>query len=103
LASIDRTAYPRFKRVVSARELAEAFTPTPDEITWARGRTHSDEHFLALVVRLKSYQRLGYFPKLDAIPAVVAAPGMDWGELGALSRPDQRGELDPQRFDQGCW
>jgi TnpA family transposase len=71
LASIDRTAYPRFKRVVSARELAEAFTPTPDEITWARGRTHSDEHFLALVVRLKSYQRLGYFPKLDAIPAVV--------------------------------
>jgi hypothetical protein len=62
LASIDRTAYPRFKRVVSARELAEAFTPTPDEITWARGRTQSDEHFLALVVRLKSYQRLGYFP-----------------------------------------
>jgi uncharacterized protein DUF4158 len=71
LASIDRTAYPRFKRVVSDRELAEAFTPTPDEITWARGRTHSDEHFLALVARLKSYQRLGYFPKLDAIPVVV--------------------------------
>jgi hypothetical protein len=71
LASIDRTAYPRFKRVVSARELAEAFTPAPEEITWARGRTQSDEHFLALVARLKSYQRLGYFPKLDATPAVV--------------------------------
>jgi hypothetical protein len=71
LASIDRTAYPRFKRVVSARELAEAFTPTSDEITWARGRTQSDRHLLALVARLKSYQRLGHFPKLDAIPAVV--------------------------------
>lgn len=71
MASIDRTAYLRFKRVVSARELAEAFTPTTDEITWARGRTQSDGHCLALVVRLKSYQRLGYFPKLDAVPAVV--------------------------------
>jgi hypothetical protein len=44
LASIDRTAYPRFKRVVSARELAEAFAPTPDEAGWARGRTQNDQH-----------------------------------------------------------
>jgi TnpA family transposase len=71
LASIDRTAYPRFKRVVSARELAEAFTPTPEEIAWARAKTQRDEHCLALVVRLKAYQRLGHFPKLDAVPAVV--------------------------------
>jgi hypothetical protein len=71
LASIDRTAYPRFQRVVSGRELAEAFTPTPDEITWARGKTQNDQHLLALVVRLKSYQRLGYFPKLDNVPAAV--------------------------------
>lgn len=71
MASIDRTAYPRFKRVVSARELAEAFAPTPDEAGWARGRTQNDQHFLALVVLLKCYQRLGYFPKLTDVPAVV--------------------------------
>jgi hypothetical protein len=71
LVSIDRTAYPRFKRVVSAQELAEAFTPTPDEIAWAREKTQNDPHLLALTVRLKAYQRLGYFPKLDGIPAVV--------------------------------
>lgn len=71
LASIDRTAYPRFKRVVSGRELVEAFTPTLDEVTWARGKTQSDVHRLALVVRLKCYQRLGYFPKLDIVPSVV--------------------------------
>ena len=69
--SIDRTAYPRFKRVVSAQELAEAFTPTPDEIAWAREKTQNNPHLLALTVRLKAYQRLGYFPKLDGIPAVV--------------------------------
>ena len=40
----DRTAYPRFKRVVSAQELAEAFTPTPDEVAWARDKTQSDPH-----------------------------------------------------------
>jgi hypothetical protein len=55
LASIDRTAYPRFKRVVSPRELAEAFTPTTDEVAWARGKTQNDQHLLVLVVRLKSY------------------------------------------------
>ncbi|WP_054248383.1 Tn3 family transposase [Rhodococcus opacus] len=71
MASIDRTAYPRFKRVVSAQELAEAFTPTPGERGWAREKTQSDPHLLALAVRLKAYQRLGYFPKLDDIPAVV--------------------------------
>jgi len=71
LASIDRTAYPRFKRVVSARELAEAFTPTTDEVEWARAKTTTERHFLALVVLLKCYQRLGYFPKLADVPAVV--------------------------------
>lgn len=30
VTAIDRTAYPRFTRVVPARELAEAFTPTVD-------------------------------------------------------------------------
>jgi hypothetical protein len=71
LASIDRTAYPRFKRVVSARELTEAFTPTADEVEWARTKTTTEQHFLALMVLLKCYQRLGYFPKLADVPPVV--------------------------------
>lgn len=71
MASIDRTAYPRFKRVVSARELAEAFTPTPDEMEWARVKTTAEQHLLALVLLLKCYQRLGYFPKLAEVPAAV--------------------------------
>ena len=71
MASIDRTAYPRFKRVISARELAESFTPTAGEIAWARGRTHTEGHLLSLVVLLKCYQRLGYFPKLPGVPPPV--------------------------------
>lgn len=72
MASIDRTAYPRFKRVVSGRELAESFTPSVEELAWAQTRTQSDQHFLTLLVWLKSYQRLGYFPKLADIPDAVA-------------------------------
>jgi hypothetical protein len=49
VTAIDRTAYPRFKRVVPARELAEAFTPTVAEVAWARKKTQSDQHLLALV------------------------------------------------------
>ena len=52
MASIERTAYPRFKRVTSARELDESFTPTADEIAWAQGLTRSPAHLLALVVAL---------------------------------------------------
>lgn len=60
MASIDRTAYPRFKRVVSARELAESFTPTAEEITWARGRTQTPGYlFSQVVLMLKCYERLG--------------------------------------------
>ncbi|MEV0151446.1 DUF4158 domain-containing protein [Nonomuraea sp. NPDC050733] len=71
VASIDRTAYPRFARAVSARELAEVFTPSAVEVEWARGKTQDDQHLLALLVWLKAYQRLGYFPKLKDVPAVV--------------------------------
>jgi hypothetical protein len=51
--------------------LSEAFTPTADELAWARGKTQTDPHRLALVVWLKAYQRLGYFPRLEEIPPVV--------------------------------
>lgn len=73
MTSIDRTAYPQFARVLSARELAEAFTPTGAEVEWARSCTDDEHHLLALVVWLKSYQRLGYFPKLAEVPPPVAA------------------------------
>lgn len=73
MASIERTAYPRFKKVVSARELYEAFTPTPGETAWAREATRSEGNLIVLVVLLKAFQRLGYFPKLTEIPAPVVA------------------------------
>ncbi|GGQ18699.1 hypothetical protein GCM10010140_56460 [Streptosporangium pseudovulgare] len=50
MASIDRTAYPRFTRAVWARELAEVFTPSVGEVDRARGKTQDDQHLLASLV-----------------------------------------------------
>ena len=70
MASIERTAYPRFRRLVTARELV-GLTPTVDELVWARERTRTDEHLLDLVMALKCCQRLGYFSRPEDVPAPV--------------------------------
>jgi len=68
MASIERTAYPRFPRQLPAREVRDAWTPSLAEITWARGLTRSPEHLLFPVVWLTCFQRLGYFPRLEEVP-----------------------------------
>jgi hypothetical protein len=37
VTSIEGTAYPRFKRLPSARELHVFYTPQPGEVAWAGG------------------------------------------------------------------
>ncbi|MFF2518906.1 DUF4158 domain-containing protein [Streptomyces sp. NPDC058086] len=71
VTSIERTAYPRFKRLITAHELHLFFSPTRDEVAWASGVTDGDEHLLALLLMLKSYQRMGCFPRLDDVPEMV--------------------------------
>lgn len=62
MAAIERTAYPRFRKVVSARELYEAFTPTATETAWAREATRTEANLLVPMVLLKSFQRLATSP-----------------------------------------
>lgn len=71
MTSIDRTAYPRFRRSVPTKELQESFTPSELEIEWTQERTRSPEHLLALLLLLKAFQRLGCFPDLFEIPLPV--------------------------------
>lgn len=93
MTAIDRTAYPQFKRVVSPRELRETFTPTAEGVEWARVRTRTDQHFLALVVLLKAFGRLGYFPDLYDVPLVIVE---HIGKLLGL-KPDVEPEHDSDR------
>jgi hypothetical protein len=68
LTSIDRTAYPRFKRTMSAREIVDVFTPSAGEVEWARDKTTAAPNMLALVVWLKSFQYLGCLSGLLGLP-----------------------------------
>ncbi|MFI2458256.1 DUF4158 domain-containing protein [Streptomyces sp. NPDC019539] len=71
MTSIERTAYPRFKRLITAHELHLFFSPTRDELQWAADATDGDGHLLALLLMLKSYQRMGCFPALEDVPEQV--------------------------------
>ncbi|WP_246102575.1 DUF4158 domain-containing protein [Streptomyces piniterrae] len=71
VTSIERTAYPRFKQLISAYELHLFFAPSREEAAWAAESTHSEGHQLALLPALKSYQRMGRFPKPEEYPAAV--------------------------------
>lgn len=71
VTSIERTAYPRFKRLITAHELHLFFSPSRDELEWAADATDCDEHLLALLLMLKSYRRMGCFPALEDVPEMV--------------------------------
>lgn len=68
MTSIERTAYPRLKRYFTAKELTEIYTPTKSEIAFAYNTTKGQSNIFSLIVLLKVFQRLGYFPKLSEIP-----------------------------------
>jgi hypothetical protein len=71
MASIERTAYPQFPRTLTLKDLQTSFSPRPDEIEWAQGNSRSPDRRLALLVLLKCFQFLRYFPALDEIPPDV--------------------------------
>jgi uncharacterized protein DUF4158 len=87
MASVERTADPRFRRFMSARELHVFYTPSAGEIAWARENASSDQHLLGLVVQLKTFSRLGYFPALDEVPAEVAGHVRRGLRLPEATRP----------------
>lgn len=68
MASIERTAYPRFKRTFTAEQLHAFFTPTTAEIAFVQTNVRVAGHQLTCLVLLKSLQWLGYFPSLATIP-----------------------------------
>jgi len=88
VTSIERTAYPQFKRLASARVLHVFFTPAADEVAWARERTASPEALLALVVDLKCFQKMARFCSREEIPQAVTDHVRHCLGLGPEVEPD---------------
>lgn len=70
---IERTAYPRFTRAPSVKELRELFTPTPTDVAFVATRARGPAQKFALMIFLKVYQRLHYFPDHQSIPGPSSA------------------------------
>ncbi|SFQ42352.1 Tn3 family transposase [Salibacterium halotolerans] len=73
MASIERTAYPRFKRIVTQKELDEVYTPRPEEVNFIFSMTRGKSNRFNATQLLKSFQKLGYFPKLNEIPQGIVS------------------------------
>lgn len=71
MASLERTAYPRFPRVLTAQDLLRLFSPTQEETEWVSRFARSPDSRLALMVQIKCFQYLHYFCAIDAIPPEV--------------------------------
>lgn len=95
MTSIERTAYPRFGRLVTAREL-DGLAPVAEEVEWARAVSRSGQHLFSLVLALKCFQRLGYFPRAGHVPPAVIER-----VRGTLGLSDATGWQPPDRT--GRW
>ncbi len=72
MASRERTAYPRFKGIIPDRDLQDLFTPTQEELQFLKTATTQEPRLrLNVMLLLKTFQFLGYFPLLQHIPAGI--------------------------------
>ena len=72
MTAIERTAYPRLRRNPSERDLATLYTPTEAELAWVTTTARDGAHRLHLLLWLKCFQCLGYFPQLLEIPTPIS-------------------------------
>ena len=73
MPTLADTAYPRLRVSPDGAELSDAFTPTPAELAFAVKRTRQPGPRLALLVMLKTFQRLGHFAQPDDVPPIIVA------------------------------
>jgi len=101
VSSIHETAYPRFKPEITPRELADVYTPTPEEQVFARRQGRTLRGRLGLLVLVKTAQRLGYFVKLAELPpgivthiaACLATPSLTKIEMAGFDLDSERQRL----------
>jgi hypothetical protein len=98
MTSIERTAYPQFTRLTSARVLHVFFTPTAEEIGWAQERTAGQESLFALVLALKCFQKMARFCPLEEIPEAVTGHVRRCLGLDPETVPDHGAARRPHRL-----
>jgi len=96
MSSLHETAYPRLKADVSEHELAEIYTLTAKERSFARKHGRTPAARGTLLILLKTVQRLGYFVSLKSVPKsiathILACDGLTHLALSQLREYDRNG------------
>lgn len=68
---IERTAYPTFARALQPQELLTLYTPTPEDVAFVALTARGPSQKFALMILLKVFQKLGYFPAPQHIPGAI--------------------------------
>jgi len=71
MTAIHETAYPRIRSNITEKELDELYTPTQEQLEFADKNTREPIQKLGLLILIKTFQRLGYFPTLNQIPQQI--------------------------------
>ena len=71
MTSIDRTIYRHVKRNYTSKELIEAYTPIEEERRFVDNMIWTAQHQLNLMLWIKLFPCLGYFPAVDEIPSAI--------------------------------
>ena len=90
MSSLHETAYPRLKAEVSDQELAEIYTPSAQERSFARKHGRTPAARGALLILLKTVQRLGYFVHLIAVPQSITTHILACDDLSHLAASQLR-------------
>lgn len=86
MASIDRTAYPRFNKRLSDKELSVCYELDENDRHFIQRNARNNRGYLVLATLLKTRQQLGYFVPLEQVPNQIIAfiatqleiPGESW-------------------------
>ena len=71
MPSVEETAYPRLKSNPSLEALETLYTPTEEEIAFAKRTTRGDLPTVSFLVLLKTFQTVGYPMQLAQVPPAI--------------------------------
>jgi hypothetical protein len=69
MTAIERTAYPTFARAPQPKELLTLYTP--EDVAFVSTTARGPNQKFALMILLKVFQKLGYFPAPQQIPGAI--------------------------------
>lgn len=71
MASIERTAYPRFPKLLTPHDLERFFSPSAEDTEWVKSFARQADRQLALMVQLQCFAYLHHFIAIKQIPPEV--------------------------------